>query len=77
MQWNKAGRPPLNKPLEEKQIKQDSKYTCKELIIAKNEKDGIRMLINAIISQWKADGCPMDADIDTWIRLKGELDGQG
>lgn len=77
MQWNKAGRPPLNKPLEEKQVRYDSKYTQRELIIAKNPVDGIKMLVNAIIDQWKADGCPMDADIDTWIRLKEELDEQG
>ena len=64
MEWLKAGRRPT------KEKKDD--WTREELKIAASQKEGLRMLAGAVLSQWIKDGKPDDIPQE-WVAVLKEL----
>lgn len=60
MDWMKAGRPP-------KKEKADH-YKRSEMRIAKDKRDGLKMLAAAVLKQWIDDGRPGDLP-KSWVEV--------
>lgn len=61
MHWGKAGRPrnPDKKP-------RKNGFTRQEMRVAKDKRDGMRMLACAVLKQWIEDGRPGDLP-ESWV----------
>ena len=63
-EWGHGGRP--------KKSDRVKPYTKSELRVARDEREGFRMLASAVLKQWVADGKPNDIP-EAWVKVLKEL----